>query len=113
VERPKQPGMTYGRPLTRPKEEQIVTQLLVNSGAHTLPGNGPKYSGNQEDAPRVITELVLMHIEDCIRAVAPGFAEAFKGRTHSQDFASKAELVGRGHKHNDGPPKQEWHTEGP
>jgi hypothetical protein len=44
----------------------------------TLPGSGPKYSGSQADAPQVITKL--MHIEDCIRAVAPGFAEAFKGK---------------------------------
>jgi hypothetical protein len=42
----------------------------------TLPGSGPKYSGSQADAPQVIEQLA--HIEDCIRAVAPRFAEAFK-----------------------------------
>jgi hypothetical protein len=37
-------------------------------------GGGQKYSGNQDDAPEVITELV--HIENCIYDVAPRFAKA-------------------------------------
>jgi hypothetical protein len=41
----------------------------------TLPSDGQKYGGRQADAPQVITWLT--HIEDCPRAVAPRFAEAF------------------------------------
>jgi hypothetical protein len=44
----------------------------------TLPGNGPKYNGSQSDAPQVIEQMT--HIENCIRAVDPRFAEAFRGK---------------------------------
>jgi hypothetical protein len=39
----------------------------------TLQGDGQKYSGNQDDAPGVITKLV--NIENCIYDVAPRFAK--------------------------------------